>query len=384
MSSESDEPKRAFQLEREDGPDHETFLRLKGKLGFDEAAEIWDALHDGPVHTSGDKVHVDLSGVSEMDGGATALVVQLERDLRRVGATVSFEGARDNVKGVLAFYQGSARKRRASAKKEKPLSVFEQIGKATVDVLVELKLVLDFTGRMVVSTIDVVRRPTTANWRDIPALMNRAGTDAVPIILLINFLIGLVMAFQAAVQLKKFGANIFVADLVGLSIARELGPLMTAIIVCGRTGASFAAELGTMTVSEEVDALRTLGIGPLRFLVFPRIVALFLVLPVLTLIADAIAMLGGLCVGLGSLDISPRAYINETVETMRMWDVFQGIIKCGIFGIAIGLIACQQGLATSGGAEGVGRRTTSAVVITLFALILIDAGFTVMFHALNV
>ena len=204
-----------------------------------------------------------------------------------------------------------------------------------------------------------------------------------PIVVLINFLVGFVMAFQGAVQLKQFGANIFVADLVGLSVTRELGPLMTAIIVCGRSGAAFAAELGSMKVSEEIDALRTMGFGPMRYLVLPRALALMLVLPVLTLLADLVGMLGGLVVGLVSLDLSVAGYLTETEKALHVWDVFSGVIKSVVFALAIVLIACQQGLATTGGAEGVGRRTTASVVTTLFALILLDAGFTIFFHAFH-
>jgi phospholipid/cholesterol/gamma-HCH transport system permease protein len=210
--------------------------------------------------------------------------------------------------------------------------------------------------------------------------MERTGADAVPIVVLINFLVGFVMAFQGAVQLKQFGANIFVADLVALSVARELGPLMTAIIVCGRSGAAFAAELGTMKVSEEIDALRTMGFGPIRYLVLPRTVALMLVMPMLTLLADLVAIGGGLLVGILSLDLTISAYLGETRSALTLWDVLSGVLKSVVFALAISLISCQQGFATTGGAEGVGRRTTSSVVASLFALILIDAGFTVFFH----
>jgi phospholipid/cholesterol/gamma-HCH transport system permease protein len=158
---------------------------------------------------------------------------------------------------------------------------------------------------------------------------------------------------------------------------------MTAIIVCGRTGAAFAAELGTMQVSEEVDALRTLGFMPLRYLVMPRIVGLLLVAPLLTLLADALGIAGGVVVGALSLDITPLAYWNQTVQVVHAWDVFSGVLKSMVFASTIALIACQQGLATSGGAEGVGRRTTAAVVSILFALILLDAVFTVLFGALG-
>src|SRR5882672_2583296 len=169
------------------------------------------------------------------------------------------------------------------ATKAKAESALAQIGRATMSVFVEGQLVLAFFGQILVAAAATLRAPRTGNWKNVLPTMERVGADAVPIVLLINFLVGFVMAFQGAVQLKQFGANIFVADLVGLSVTRELGPLMTAIILSGRSGASFAAELGTMKVSEEVDALRTMGFAPIRFLVFPRIAALFLVMPVLSL-----------------------------------------------------------------------------------------------------
>jgi phospholipid/cholesterol/gamma-HCH transport system permease protein len=158
---------------------------------------------------------------------------------------------------------------------------------------------------------------------------------------------------------------------------------MAAIIVCGRSGAAFAAELGTMKVSEEIDALRTMGFGPIRHLVLPRALALMIAMPLLTLTADAVAMLGGLLVAVVSLDLTPMGYLLETQKAVLAWDVFSGVLKSLAFAMAIALVACQQGLATSGGAEGVGRRTTSSVVAILFSLILIDAAFTVVFYALD-
>lgn len=243
--------------------------------------------------------------------------------------------------------------------------------------------VFGFFGDALIAVAGVLRHPRTANWKDVAPTIEKTGADAVPIVALITFLIGLVMAFQGAVQLKQFGANIYVADLVGLSITRELGPLMTAIIVCGRTGASFAAEIGTMKVSEEIDALRTMGFDPMRFLVLPRTLALLVVLPLLTLLGDLIGIMGGLVVGLVSLDLTITGYLNETLKAVDLWDIMSGVIKSVLFALVIALVACQQGLATTGGAEGVGRRTTSSVVTTLFGLILVDACFTVFFHWLS-
>src|SRR5206468_868184 len=162
---------------------------------------------------------------------------------------------------------------------------------------------------MLMSALGILREPKTGNWKDVIPTMERAGANAVPIVILINFLIGFVMAFQGANQLRQFGANVFVADLVGISVTRELGPLMTAIIVCGRSGAAFAAELGSMRVSEEVDALRTMGFGPIRYLVLPRAVALVLVMPILTLLADFVGILGGMAVGIMSLGLTFSGYL---------------------------------------------------------------------------
>ncbi|HKX47019.1 MAG TPA: ABC transporter permease, partial [Planctomycetota bacterium] len=222
-------------------------------------------------------------------------------------------------------------------------------------------------------------RPRRVRWRDVPLLVERHGPDGVPIVLLVNLLVGLILGYQAALQLQKYGASIFVADLVGLSVVRELGPLMTAIIVAGRSGAAFAAEIGTMKVSEEVDALRTIGLSPYGFLVWPRALALALVLPVLTLLADGFGVLGGMLVGVGALGLAPIAYWNETVGAIGWNDVASGLIKSFAFAFVIALIACERGLQTTGGAEGVGRSTTSSVVSTILSLIVLDAVFAVLF-----
>ncbi len=259
------------------------------------------------------------------------------------------------------------------------IGILDQIGRETLT-LVNESNVLDFFGDSLVAGAQAVRSPRRVNWADVPRLMERAGADGIPIVLMINFLVGLVTGFQAALQLKQFGANIFVADLVGLSVTRELAPLMTAIIIAGRSGAAFSAELGTMRVSEEIDALRTLGLDPYQFLVFPRVIALTLIAPMLTIVADVIGIAGGLLVAMFSLDLTFQAYLAESEKALDLFDVYSGILKATVFGCAIALVACQRGLATRGGAEGVGRSTTSAVVTSLFAIVVLDAIFTVIFH----
>jgi phospholipid/cholesterol/gamma-HCH transport system permease protein len=354
-------------------------LRLRGELTMADAAAIWRELCAQTADAKPPQLDFDLSRVDFIDGGIMSLVVQLRAELVARGIRSELTGASERVTQLVQLYGGELVP--ARRKKRKAEGLVAHVGRATIAVAGELKMVVAFFGAMVASTIAVARRPRTGNWRDALPLMERAGADAVPIVILINFLVGFVMGFQAAKQLQNYGASLLVADLVGLSVTRELAPLMTAIIVCGRSGAGFAAELGTMKVSEEIDALRTMGFGPLRYLVLPRTVALIVVLPILTLLGDIVGILGGLVVGVTSLGISPTAYMTETQVAVQASDVLSGLAKSVAYAIAIALIACQQGFATSGGAEGVGRRTTSTVVVGLFTLVVIDAIFTVILRA---
>jgi phospholipid/cholesterol/gamma-HCH transport system permease protein len=362
------------RIEREPGT---TALRYDGSLTLDDARSLWTMTRDAIKEAHG-KVTLDLSNVEHIDGGALALLVFFKTELESRGVSAELAYRDQGMAELVHLYQGDVRLERPKRRRAEP--ILAQVGRSTVAVIQEIKEVLAFVGRLTIESLGVLRDPRTANFRDVIPTMERTGADAIPIVVLITFLIGFVTAFQAAVQLKQFGANIFAADLVGLAITRELGPLMTAIIVAGRSGAAFAAELGTMKVSEEVDALSVLGLGPLRHLVLPRLIGLVLVMPMLTLVADIVGVVGGLVVGITSLDLTFTAYMNETKSAVDLWDLSSGLLKSATFGIAIALIGCQQGLATAGGAEGVGRRTTSSVVTMLFALIVIDAAFTIVFH----
>jgi len=225
-----------------------------------------------------------------------------------------------------------------------------------------------------------LRKPSKVRWDSLSRLLERCGTDATPIVMLLSFLMGGIMAFQAAIQLRKFGANIFVADLVGLSIVLEMGPLLTALIVAGRSGAAFAAQLGTMRVTEEIDALAVMGIDPMRYLVSPRIVAVALCLPCLTIIPDIAGILGGCLVAGFSLDITPTGYFNQLHKVLEVTDVAKGLTKSFVFGIEIAMIGCLRGFQVRGGAEKVGLATTSAVVTGIFAITVTDAIFSVLYY----
>jgi len=367
-----------FRVERVDLQDGRAELRFTGQLRFRQCFNSWqDVQRLARPPTA--HLAFDLSAVDTLDGAATALLLALRDEVVAAGGEAEIVGAHDRVRAMLDLY-GSHPPKPCLHPPPAPIGILDEIGRETLGVVAD-NHGLDFIGDVALAGTNAIRAPRSINWRDVPRLVERAGADSVPIVLVINFLVGLVTAFQAAVQLKQFGANIFVADLVGLSVTRELGPLMTAIIVAGRSGAAFSAELGTMRVSEEIDALRTLGLDPYAFLVLPRIITLVLVLPLLTIFADVIAIAGGLLVAMLGLDITANAYLIETRKAVELWDVFSGCVKTMFFGLSIALIACQRGLATRGGAEGVGRATTSAVVMSLFAIVVVDAIFTVLFNA---
>jgi phospholipid/cholesterol/gamma-HCH transport system permease protein len=364
-------PQSHSAIERRADGQH-AVLSLRGNLTFLGAHALWDDVREA-VETvkQGERLDFDMSGVDAVDGGTMALLVHLRGVLAARGVVADFVGSHENVQDLVHLYQGDIRPVRRRKRRHEGL--LAQIGRSTSEVFVAIGGVLGFLGAAVLAALGLLKEPRTGNWKELWPTMERTGADAVPIVILINFLVGFVMAYQGARQLKQFGASVYVADLVGLSVTRELGPLMTAIILCGRSGASFAAELGSMKVSEEIDALRTMGFGPMTYLV----------LPVLTLLGDLVGMAGGALVGVTTLGLTFGGYLSETHKALHSWDVFSGVVKSVVFGLAIALIACQQGFATTGGAEGVGRRTTASVVTILFTLILLDAGFTMFFHAFN-
>jgi len=224
-------------------------------------------------------------------------------------------------------------------------------------------------------------------WKGIPVRfrasifeMVKAGYNSVPIVAVISFFIGIILALQSAYQLKKVGALVYVANLVGVSITRELGPIITAIIVSGRSGSAFAAEIGSMKAAEEVDALISMGINPLRFLVVPKLIALMVMVPALTIFSDFIGIIGGFVLSVVALEIHPYNYLQQTINALLIKDIVTGLIKAWAFGIVITIVGAYQGFKVTGGAEEVGRRTTSAVVASIFLVIVFDLFFTALFY----
>jgi phospholipid/cholesterol/gamma-HCH transport system permease protein len=243
---------------------------------------------------------------------------------------------------------------------------------------------LAFLGASAVAAARSLAHPSRIRWRPILHNLQAAGFDALPITGLLSFLMGVVIAYQGAAQLRRYGANIFVADLVGLAMLRELSPLLTAVIVAGRSGAAYAAQIGTMKVTEEVDALRTVGIVPLELLVLPKIAALAVALPLLTVYGDALGVVGGMLMARSSLGVGFEDFIDRFEHGIQVSDYLVGLGKAPVFAAIIAVVGCFQGFQVSGDAESVGQRTTVSVVQSIFLVIVVDAIFSVVFSALRI
>lgn len=354
-------------------------LELAGELRLADAPKIWKRLRE-LASEPGARLDLDLTGARAIDGAIMALLVELRRSLATRGARSELVGINERVRDVIEAY-GQAPSVRVEPRRSDPVT---RLGVAVAGVLRSGRALVCFVGDLTATLARSIGHPLTINLRALPALFVRAGFDGIAIVVVLNFLVGVVMAFQSTQQLRFFGANILVADIVGVSITRELAPLMTAVILAGRSGAAFAAELGTMRVSEEIDALRTMGFVPMSYLVLPRILTLALVAPMLTVLGDVAGVFGGVFIGAQSLDVTPTRFLAELRRVLVDSDVWTGLVKSIAFGIAIAVIGCRHGLATRGAAEGVGRGTTATVVECLFAIVILDTLFTILFRGVGV
>lgn len=344
-------------------------LELVGELRLGDAPAIWRALRTA---TQGHApCTIDVSHATAIDGAVMSMVADVMR-----GHPCELAGASPRIAELAHLYLVGT----AQVPPPPHERAIARLGDATIRLGGWLADTARFTGELVIAAGEMLRHRRAVNWRSLPVLLERAGADGLPIVVLLNFLIGFVGAFQSTIPLRQFGANIYVADIVGISVTRELSPLITAFIISGRSGAAYAAELGTMRVSEEIDALRTMGIEPHAYLVIPRVLALALVAPALTLLGDVAGVLGGLAVGVTSLGITSAGFLAELRTIVVASDVWTGLIKSVAFAIAIALIGCRQGLAARGAAAGVGRGTTATVVACLFSIVLIDTLATMLFR----
>lgn len=258
-----------------------------------------------------------------------------------------------------------------------------RVGVAAMDIIDEARRYLAFVGELAVTTAALASRPAHLRWQQMLGVFETAGWGALPILGLLSFLVGVVVAYQAGVQLRDFGANIFIADLIGIAVLREFGPLLTAIIVAGRTGSAFTAEIGTMKVTEEIDALRTIGVSPLEILVLPKVLALLIVMPLLTVFADVFGVLGGMVMAQQMLEVGYYDFVDRLLASVDLSDYLTGLGKAPVFALLIATVGCHQGLQVGASADSVGRHVTTAVVQSIFLIIVADAIFSVAFNVLG-
>lgn len=331
-------------------------------------------------------VQMDLRGIDAFDTAGAWVLHKLVSRLRAQGVKAELQGLRPPfarlMEAVTQHVQEQARQPAPAAPAVAPGAV-ERVGRNAWSALEQVHAMLAFLGESAVAFAGCVAHPSRMRWRPIVFNIRRAGFDALPIVGLLSFLLGIVVAYQGANQLRQYGANIFVADLVGLSMLREFAPLITAITIAGRSGSAFAAQIGTMCVTEEVDAMRTIGIAPLELLVLPKVVALVIALPLLTVFADVLGVAGGMIMARTQLDVGYLEFLERMSKAVSITSYVVGIGKAPVFAVIISVVGCFQGFRTHGGADSVGQQTTRSVVQSIFLVIVADALFSIAFSVLD-
>jgi phospholipid/cholesterol/gamma-HCH transport system permease protein len=360
------------------GEDGVVVLQFEPTITFSQIQEIWKDL-DGLLQGAY-PLRLDLSNVQRFDSSGIALILEIRRRV----PTAELFAVPLSVEGLFGLVEGETLLRIPVPPPRVRINPLVQIGGATLGFFEDGLRLLRFIGESTWTLLQVLLRPRLLRKSEALYYMERCGPDALGIVVLINFLMGLTLAFQGANVLRQWGVELYSANLVAYSMVRELGPLMTAIIMAGRSGAAFASEIGTMKVNEEVDAMVTMGFSPNRFLVIPKVIALVVMLPCLVIVADFVGIAAGFLVGVGILDFTYNAYWNQTMGALELKDVFSGLFKSVVFAFMVAGIGCLRGFETRGTAQSVGESTTSAVVSGIFLIILGDALFTIVFHYLNI
>ncbi len=353
-------------------------LELQGNLNIHTLQNFWRKIRNTQdewlkLSAPSQNLEIDATQVTYLDGAGVAFLIDLQhaqrnakRDVQIIGLAERFLPLLKQFEPIDQFFQDEP----------EPISdgFMVSLGKATAGILQDAKLLIIFIGRLLSDLFWAFTHPTKVRWHDFLAAAVQAGIAALPIIALVSFLIGVILAFQSAVGMRQFGAQSFVAPLVSLGIFRELGPLITAILLAGRSSAAFAAEIGTMTVNSEVDALVTAGLNPMRFLVVPRVLAGILVAPILTIFANLISVFA-VCITMTMYKIPLITSYNGLLNTVHLNDIFSGLLKSILFGIVVSGVGCMRGMQTGTGAAAVGISTTRAVVSSIVMIVVVDGIF---------
>jgi len=357
-------------------------LAITGRLDAEATSRLWPQVVGKLAQTQPQTLVVDAGGIEYCDGAGMALLLHLRRTQQSSGGKIQIEGLRSEFEQLMRLFDpgkvSEPEKKRGSF-----VRLAEGVGRTTIKLLQDFKVQVSFMGELFVKLLSTLIHPGNLRVRDTFLIAEKSGADAVGITALLGFLIGLILAFQSAIAMRKFGAEIFVADLVTISLLRELGPLLTAFVLASRSGSAFAAELGTMKVNEEIDALTTMGLDPVRFLAVPRVIAVVCVTPLLTMFNNLFGLVGcGLvmvCIG-----FTPVAVVNQIQQAAGTGDLFGGLVKTLVFGMLIAGIGCLRGLQTGIGASAVGDSATRAVVSGIIAIVIADGFFAVLYFFLGI
>jgi len=352
------------------------------KLGeaLPSADEIQQKLDGKPAIK---KIVFDTRQLTDWDSGLLIFLVDLREFCTQQKIPIDDSGLPQGARKLLALAAAVPEKKDARKAAGK-VSFFTHVGSETVDFFRSSGEMLTFIGDTVIAFGNLLRGKAQYRKSDLGLVLESCGGQALPIVSLICFLVGLILAFIGAIQLKLFGAQIYVADLVGIAMVRLMAAIMTGIVMAGRTGGAFAAQLGTMQVNQEIDALKTLGISPMEFLVLPRMLALALMMPLLCLYANVMGILGGMVVGVGMLDIGFIQYYNETAKAINLWNLGIGLFSGTVFGVIVALSGCMRGMQCGRSASAVGEAATSAVVTAIVGIILSTALITVLCNILGI
>jgi len=361
-------------------------MRAEGDWLVSTAADLDRRLNAFDL-PSGRRVTLDLAGIERLDTAGAWLLLRTEHALHDRGNQVALT----NMRASFAPLIDQLRARGSGAPLPHPVPPHHtfagyvgRIGEITLMVLRRAYSIVGFGGLVAITAAEVVRHPSRFRVTATLVQMEKTGLDAMPIVGLLSFLIGVVMAYQGADQLRRFGAEIYTVNLLGVSILRELGVLLSAIIIAGRSGSAFTAQIGTMQVNQEIDALNTLGLDPVKVLVLPRVFGLALTLPLLVFYADAMGMLGGALMTWATLDITIPAFLDQLRGAITEWTLWVGVIKAPFFAVIIAMVGCYEGFNVTGSAESVGRLTTQSVVESIFLVIVADAAFSILFSVLKI
>jgi phospholipid/cholesterol/gamma-HCH transport system permease protein len=361
-------------------PGQEITLALSGRLALDNLSALEAELQSRLEQLRPAGLTVDLAGLEYLDSAGALALIQLQSASQARAIPCRFLNLSEEARRILDLIDPETLTRPPLIPEERTAGLLDQLGGASLGFARDLVQVTTFLGDLLTSLGYALWHPRSVRWGDVLFYMKRAGVDGLPIIGLIGLLLGLILTFMSSLQLKQFGANIYVASLLAVAMVQELGPIMTAILVAGRSGSAFAAEIGTMKVNEEVDALVTMGFDPVRFLAIPKVLAAMLVVPLLTVYATLFGLLGGLIIGVLGLDLTVYSYVTESRSAIELFDILSSLVKSVVFALLVAGIGCQRGFQVRGGAEAVGSATTSAVVAGIFLIIVTDSAFALVLH----